>query len=103
VTVHANAGAGATGALDSATDVKGHVTFTTGSGAWKAGEQLRVNFNAPYSSSPIVLLVPQNAEASKAQRDREVTVVSSGRFFSVGFENADTAQRTYRWNYLVVE
>jgi hypothetical protein len=103
VTVHTNAGSRATGAVSSATDVKGLLTLTTGTGGWKAGEQVRVNFHTPYASIPIVLLVPQNAGASRAQKDRQVSLTTTNGYFSVDFDVADTSVNTYRWNYLVVE
>jgi len=103
VTVHRNSGAGAAGNVSSATDLKGQLTLTTGSGRWAAGEQARVNFSAPYDSDPVVLLVPQNANASQAQKDRQVNVTSGRGYFAVVFDTADTSSKTYKWNYLVVE
>jgi hypothetical protein len=79
------------------------LTLTTGSGGWAAGEQVRVNFSAPYDSDPVVLLVPQNADASRAQIDRQVNLSSGKGHFAVIFGTADTSSKTYRWNYLVVE
>lgn len=103
VAVHRNSGAGAAGNVSSATDLKGQLTLTTGSGGWVAGEQVRVNFSAPYDSDPVVLLVPQNANASQAQKDRQVSVSSRKGYFAVVFDIADTSSKTYRWNYLAVE
>lgn len=103
VTVHANSGAGAKGSVSSATDFKGQLTLTTGTADWAVGEQVRVNFNTSYALNPIVLLVPQNANASLAQQERKVNVASHPGYFSIVFDDAETLSKTYRWNYLIVE
>lgn len=102
-TVNANAGTGATSAVSSATDTAGILQLVTGSAAWAAGAQTRVNFTQSYATAPIVVLTPRTAAAATSQAVEQVYVTSTTTDFTVNFVNAAAAANTLEWFYHIIE
>lgn len=100
-TPDANAGTGATCSVSGATDLAGTVQLVTGSGAWAAGAQCAITFNAAYAVAPKCVLTPVNASAAVATVNLYGTKTTTDLILN--FVNADVAATTYEWDYHCVE
>jgi len=97
------AGLSAAATLDAAaTDIKGQITFNSGSSDRAAGGQFTILFAKSYDGSfspPVVLLTPANSTAAAIR----YFVTSTREGFTVNFASAADHVLTAIWNYLVMQ
>lgn len=102
-TTNANAGTGASSSVSNATDSAGFLSLTIGVTP-TTGEQVKVNFNSPYRTAPVVIIFPQNTVSGLKSVLAGVYTTSTTTYFSVNFAGAGAVVTdNFLWNYIVIE
>ena len=78
VTVHANAGLGASVSINNnSSDVAGRLLLQVGTSGMVTGEQVRIHFRTPYTRIPWVVLQPMGASTTLAAYENAVQPYAS--------------------------
>jgi hypothetical protein len=98
VRAEAAAGSGASASIDGS-DTSGTVVINSKPGAGDPGELATITFHAAFAKSPHVIISPSSPAASTIQ----YYVIKSGGFFAIGISGGGAANRTYTFDYWVVQ
>ena len=97
---------GSTSASANLSDEAGTISLTTGSSTHApsaSGTLLTLNFHQAYTTAPVVVLTPTNANAAAGQYTYSIYVTSSTTGFTITDAVTLAAGTTYSWNYYVIE
>ena len=103
ITMISNAGTGATGVLSlGSNDMTGQITFTVGSAAILAGNQLELTFSGSYSGQVFVDLQARNANFAAQVNNFFIGTQGTGSFF-LTTATALAANSVHIFNYRVTQ
>ena len=85
-----------------ANDVRGHITFGSGSSSGlAAGIQVAVTFAGPFGATPVVMVVAKN-DATEALGLSVTTTATGFNLVTHGAPSASQANTVYSFDYLVI-
>lgn len=103
IAAQSGAGSGATATLGTFSgDTSGVINLTTGASGRSSGAQVKVTFQSPYNSPPVVVFSGANASAAANLVSTGTYVTSTVNDFTLNFGVAASGAIAFVWNYHVL-
>lgn len=102
-TVNANAGTGGACTVSHASDVAGTVNLTTTAVSPSAGAQCSLAFAAAYTTAPVCVIGPADADSANDSVLQGIYVTSSTSAMVINFATAEITGAVYNINYHCTE